>query len=82
MVRDPKGSLLLRADGTYRLYDNGTNGRYRYDAATGRITWLTGQLADMKPERTTYRRNERTAQIEITLDDPYSWSCGINLPTR
>jgi hypothetical protein len=33
----------------------------------------------MRPERTTFRRNRRTAQIDITLKGDYAWSCGIDL---
>ena len=80
MVSDPKGSLTLRADGTYRRLDNGGTGRYAYDAGTGEIRWLTGPMAEMKPERTRFRRNQRTAQIDIRLTGVYEWSCGINLP--
>jgi tetratricopeptide (TPR) repeat protein len=79
-VSEPKGSLLLRADGTYRYLENGADGRYRYDAATGSITWQGGGLATMRPERTTYRRNRATAQIDVRLTGVYEWSCGINLP--
>jgi hypothetical protein len=77
---DPKGSLLLRADGTYRYFDNGGDGRYRYDAATGVLTWLSGGLAQMAPERTTFRRNQATAQIDVRQRGDYQWSCGIELP--
>ncbi|GLC27543.1 hypothetical protein [Roseisolibacter agri] len=80
MVSDPKGSLTLRADGTYRRLDNGGTGRYAYEAATGEIRWLTGPMAAMKPERTRFRRNQRTAQIDIRLSGVYEWSCGIDLP--
>jgi hypothetical protein len=78
--REEKGSLLLRPDGTYRHYDNGATGRYRYDAATGALTWLSGPLAALRPERTTFRRNRATAQIDIRQRGDYEWSCGTDLP--
>lgn len=37
------GFFVLRADGTYRYLDKPENeGRYRFDAETGVIEWLTG----------------------------------------
>jgi hypothetical protein len=79
-VPNPKGALLLRADGTYRYLDNGANGRYEYAPSTGAIRWVSGPLAAMRPERATFRRNVRTAQIDITQRGDHAWSCGINLP--
>ena len=76
---EKKGSLLLRRDGSYRYQDNGEDGRYRYDQATRAITWLTGPLAAMRPERTTFRRNVKTAQVDIRQRGDYAWSCGIDL---
>lgn len=76
-ARQGKGTVTLLAGGQYRYL--GGRGRYRYDAKTGSVTWLSGPLADRRPERTTYRRNERTAQLDIRFGLANEWSCGHNL---
>jgi hypothetical protein len=76
---DPTGSVTLLDDTTYRFLDNGGTGRYQLDPAAGTIAWLDGPMADKKPRRTTYRRNARTSQIDITFADAFDWSCGHNL---
>lgn len=76
---DPTGSITLLADGTYRWLDNGGTGHFRFDAASSAVTWVDGPLADKRPRKTTYRRNVRTSQIDITFADGVDWSCGHNL---
>lgn len=78
--RTPQGSLTLRADGTYRRYDNGDSGRYRYDARSGAITWLSGPVADQQPEKTTFVRWRTQAEIQLTLKGTYEWTCTRPLP--
>lgn len=72
-----RGIVSLLAGGQYRYL--GEPGRFRYDAATGSVTWLSGPLADRSPERTTYRRNQRTTQLDISFGVANEWSCGHNL---
>lgn len=79
-ISQPKGSLTLKAGGTYTYLDNGGTGRYRYDATTGAIVWLSGPIAQMSPDKTTFIRNRNTAQIDIRMKDVYEWSCGRNVP--
>ncbi len=76
---DPTGSITLRPDGTYRWLDGGGTGHFRFDAASRAVTWVDGPLADKRPRRTTYRRNVRTSQIDITFADDVDWSCGHDL---
>jgi hypothetical protein len=40
---------------------------------------LSGPLADRSPERTTYRRNQTTTQLDIRFGSANEWSCGHNL---
>jgi len=75
--RQQKGTISLLANGQYRYL--GTNGRFRYDQAKGAITWLSGPMADRRPERTTYRRNQNTTQLDIRFGEANEWSCGHNL---
>jgi hypothetical protein len=72
-----KGTVTLLADGQYRYL--GDRGRFRYDPASGAVTWLTGPLADRKPQRTSYRRNQTTTQLDIRFGEANEWSCGHNL---
>lgn len=71
--------LSLQANGNYKF--RGSSGRYRYDPATGKITWTSGYLS--ADENTTkFRRNKNTAQIDITFKTAsgnLEWSCGTNL---
>ena len=76
---EPRGSFTLNPDGTYQWLDNGGSGQYQYDAASGQIAWLSGPLADKLPEKTTYRRNQQTTQIDVRFLDSFEWSCGHNL---
>jgi len=76
---DPTGAVKLLDGGTYRWLDDGATGRYTFDPATGNVAWVSGPIADKKPRRTTYRRNEHTSQIDITFSDGVDWSCGHNL---
>jgi tetratricopeptide (TPR) repeat protein len=75
--RQQKGTVSLLAGGQYRYLDE--KGSFRYDRTTGAITWLSGPLADRSPERTTYRRNQRTTQLDIRFGPANEWSCGHNL---
>jgi hypothetical protein len=79
MEFEPRGYFVLREGGVYRWLDDGGEGGYRYDPDAGTIAWLSGPLADRRPEATTYRRNERTTQVDIRLADGVEWSCGHNL---
>lgn len=75
--RQQKGTISLLAGGRYTYL--GGRGRFRYDSKKGSVDWLSGPLADRKPERTTYRRNERTTQLDIRFGAANEWSCGHNL---
>lgn len=75
--RQQKGTITLLAGDRYDYL--GDRGRLRYDAKNGSVAWLSGPLADRKPERTTYRRNERTTQLDIRFGEANEWSCGHNL---
>lgn len=74
----PKGSFKINKDGTYRWLDNGTTGKYKYDAKTGKITWLTGFFASSKPVSTIFRPGEKVASIRIEMRENYTWGCGCN----
>jgi tetratricopeptide (TPR) repeat protein len=71
--------LSFQAKGVYKF--RGSSGRYKYDAATGEVTWTSGYLS--ADENTTkFRRNKNTAQIDITFKTAkgnLDWSCGTNL---
>lgn len=43
------GEFLLRADGSYHDFFSKAGGRFRYDAAQGRITFTSGPQATTKP---------------------------------
>jgi Tfp pilus assembly protein PilF len=73
-----KGYFKLNANGTYRWLDNGETGRYKYDAATGKITWLSGYLAKSKPVSSVYKPGEKVASIRIEMVKDYTWGCGCN----
>lgn len=79
MEFQPRGSVTLRPDGSYDWLDDGGSGRFRFDPEKKQITWESGPLAEKRPERTTFRLNERTAQIDIRLTEGVEWSCGRNL---
>jgi Tfp pilus assembly protein PilF len=68
------GYFALKPDGTYRWLDNGATGRYSYDAKTGTVKFLTGQLATAQSAR--YQKGTTTAQITVNFTDSYRWECG------
>jgi hypothetical protein len=71
--------ILLLSSGRYTF--RGTTGTYVYDPASGVIRWSTGYLT-ASPNVSTYRRNERTSQIDIAFKTnlgTLNWSCGTNL---
>jgi tetratricopeptide (TPR) repeat protein len=71
-----KGYVALKADGTYRWLDDGETGKYKYDAKTGTLTWLSGYLKTSGARSTQYRINDQTAQMTIDFTDTYRWECG------
>jgi hypothetical protein len=73
-----KGYFKLNADGTYRWLDNGETGKYRYDAATGKITWLSGYFTKSKPLSSVYKPGEKVASIDLQMEKNYFWGCGCN----
>jgi tetratricopeptide (TPR) repeat protein len=76
---DQKGTLTLKAGGSYSF--RGSSGRYSYDAASGRIKWLSGYLA-ADANTSSFRRNVRTSQVDVafhTASGDLNWSCGHNL---
>ncbi|MGV3530286.1 MAG: tetratricopeptide repeat protein [Flavisolibacter sp.] len=73
---EQKGSFTLLANGTYRWLDNGGTGRYRYDAATGNITWLSGPLADKQVKSSGFQPGKNIAQITLNFSEDYRWECG------
>ena len=76
---DYKGYFELRADGTYRWLDNGVEGRYSYDPATGVIKWLSGHFASSKPKLTTYMlQPSGNGQATVNFTDNYRWECGCD----
>lgn len=74
----PQGYFRLNANGTYRWLDNGETGKYKYDAATGKITWLSGYFAKSKPVSTVYKPGEKVASIKLEMRKNYTWGCGCN----
>ncbi|RYZ26653.1 MAG: hypothetical protein EOO10_14960 [Chitinophagaceae bacterium] len=74
----PQGYFRLNADGTYRWLDNGETGKYKYDAKTGKITWLSGYFANSKPVSTVYVPGEKVASIKVEMRKNYTWGCGCN----
>ena len=76
---NPKGTISLRAGGAYSF--RGSPGSYKYNAATGEITWTSGYLS-ADNNTTKFRRNRTTAQIDITFKTAkgdLDWGCGTNL---
>ncbi|MFC4425216.1 hypothetical protein [Deinococcus navajonensis] len=73
----PRGTLTLRTNGTYTYM--GKAGAYRYNAQTGVLTFTAGFFANPVPERTTFLKHTKTAQIDIHWAYANDWSCGINL---
>lgn len=73
--RIQKGYFVLSANKTYRWLDNGGTGKYRYDPATGSITWLSGSLKDKRPVKTQFQPR---GQITIEFSADYRWECGCN----
>ena len=74
----PKGYFRLNANGTYRWLDDGETGKYKYDATTGKITWLSGYFANSQPVNTIYKPGEKVASIRIEMKKDYTWGCGCN----
>ncbi len=73
-----KGYFVLKADGTYRWLDNGGTGKYKYDAKTGKITWLSGHLKTIAPNSTIFLDGQKVASIKLKFNDSYTWGCGCN----
>ncbi|MND41788.1 hypothetical protein D3C80_325440 [compost metagenome] len=73
-----KGYFELKSNGTYKWLDNGQTGKYQYNSATGKITWLSGKLATMKIASSLFMRGEKTAQITLTIKGSYIWECGCD----
>lgn len=72
-----KGYFLLRPNGTYRWLDNGAEGRYSYNAATGVLKWESGFFAGQKPKLTSFVLHSATsAQATLNFTDDYRWECG------
>lgn len=69
-----KGYFELKKDGTYRWVDNGVTGRYTYDAKTGTIKFLSGQLASAQPS--LYQGGKAIPQITVNFTADYRWECG------
>jgi hypothetical protein len=74
----PQGYFRLNANGTYRWLDNGETGKYKYDAKTGKITWLSGYFAKSQPVSTVYKPGEKVASIKVEMRKNYTWGCGCN----
>ncbi len=68
-----KGYFELKANGTYRWLDDGVTGRYRYDARTGRIEWLSGHFAATAP-LTLFRRSGANGVISIEFGETNRWN--------
>ncbi|WP_207496995.1 tetratricopeptide repeat protein [Aridibaculum aurantiacum] len=71
-----KGYFALKADGTYRWLDNGQTGRYKYDAKTGNITWLSGYFKTSGVKSTQYKVDKEMAQATVNFSESYRWECG------
>ena len=70
-----RGYFELKSDGTYRWLDNGETGRYRYDATTGVVTWLSGKFAGGgAPQSTIYRRDGANGLMTINFSDTFRWN--------
>ncbi|MBS1638458.1 MAG: hypothetical protein JST94_04220 [Bacteroidetes bacterium] len=73
-----KGNFQLYANGTYRWLDNGSTGKYSYNATSGEIKWLSGYFFNTKPQATIFQPSSNVAQITINFSDSYRWECGCN----
>jgi tetratricopeptide (TPR) repeat protein len=73
-----QGYFFLKADGTYRWLDNGGTGKYKYDAKTGKITWLSGHMKTIAPLSTNFTDGQKVASIKVKFSDNYTWGCGCN----
>ncbi|GAB3857214.1 hypothetical protein GCM10028822_30550 [Hymenobacter terrigena] len=73
---DYRGYFLLRPNGTYRWLDNGGEGRYSYNPATGLITWLSGRF-EANQGQTIYKvLPSGNGQATVNLVDNLRWECG------
>lgn len=68
-----QGYFELKANGTYRWLDDGVTGRYRYDANTGRIEWLSGHFAATTPA-TVFRRSGASGLMSIEFGETHRWN--------
>ena len=76
-----KGYFKLNSNGTYRYLDGGTTGRYKYNAETGEITWLSGYFTDGNRTTAKFTPGKNVSQIDIafqTASGDLNWSCGHN----
>lgn len=71
----PRGTLALKTNGTYTYMEKG--GTYRYNAQTGLLVFTSGFFINPVPERTTFIKHPRTAQIDIHWAYANDWSCGM-----
>lgn len=71
-----RGSFSLKPDGTYRWLDNGNTGRYRYNAQTGNVTWLSGPLLEKQVRTSQFQPGKNIAQITLNFSESYRWECG------
>lgn len=74
---EPRGTLTLRTNGTYTYM--GKAGTFRYNANNGVVTFTGGYFTNPTPERTSWIRHQKTAQIDIHWAYANDWSCGMNL---
>ncbi|HUC83331.1 MAG TPA: hypothetical protein VMR70_20640 [Flavisolibacter sp.] len=74
----PQGYFQLNANGTYRWLDDGETGKYKYDAKSGKITWLSGYFAKSKPVSTIFKPGEKVVSIKVEMRKDYTWGCGCN----
>lgn len=68
---DQKGTLSLMAGGIYSF--RGSNGRYSYDAGSGKIKWLSGYLA-ADSNTSSFRRNVNTSRSTSPSTPPRATS--------
>lgn len=68
------GYFELKKDGTYRWLDDGATGRYSYDAKTGTVKFLSGQLD--KAQSARYQASKTVPQITVNFTESYRWECG------
>lgn len=73
---DYQGYFQLRKDGTYRWLDDGSIGKYKYDPATGKITWLSGYFKSHNIRSTMYQPGTTVSQISVQYSENYKWECG------